>query len=1048
MIGIPDRDYAAIRFEAFASEVLAPAILRPAGEPVVEVHQTAERLSPKEAGRAAYRPVAPGFRWGPVWSSAWFRIRGSVPVNPPAGEWALQFSSGTEAQLFRDGQPLQGFDDNRRLFRLGESFRPGAPFELLVEAACNMPLGVSTFWWDDPELVRRWQEERPGRYEGCSLVDLDRDVWDFHLQYEFARRLALALPEESARARELLQGLRQVTNLIPAGQVAAALKSARPILERLLEGAPHPSTQCVAVGHAHLDTAWLWTLAETRRKIVRSWSNALELMERFPGFRFAASQAQQYAFCKQDAPELFARIRARVAEGRFEAVGAMWVESDGHGPSGESLIRQIVHGVTFFRREFGADARQTVLFLPDTFGFPASLPQIMRLSGLETFVTDKMAWSERHEFPHVTFLWRGIDGTETLTHLTPGSNYNAPLQPQDLLKGEHRLLQKDRDPVAPQRAFLGRWLQPFGYGDGGGGPTEEIIRRSELAARVEGLPQVEAGRIDQFCASLHEARREAGADRELDLPVFDGELYLEQHRGTLTSQAWLKQANARAQTLLKSVEALLAAAPLGATVEQRASLDRLWKQVLLHQFHDILPGTSIQAVYDDARAAFATIEGDLERLLREAAVAAVGPAEEESFLVFNSTSHPRPAVVDLGSGPVYLAGLPALGGRVVRGQESEAPPPDQIVQVTDRSLQNGRLCVTLDDAGRVACLTRDGEQEPLNASDAAGSLLPLNQLVLYEDRPRRWDAWNLDFDYTEKGTLLEQPAISIKLLESGPLRGVIEVVQEFSRSTIHQRYLLTAGSPRLEIESRVVWNEERMLLRVLNPVNVRARHWTSGIQFGHLVRSAHRNTSVEQARFEVPGHRWMDLSQPGIGLAVLDDGKLGRSCDGNLLGLSLLRSATFPDETAERGEHRFRYALLPHEGDFRRAEVARQADELAEPPLVIPLAGGAGGAPPGKLAPFELTVEAGHDAEIACFKPAEDGVGLIMRLVERSGGVTACELRWNLPAATVRSVNLLEELNQREIEHDPVGRRTRFRLRPFEILTLRLLPEAAGPSSP
>ncbi|MFH0944990.1 MAG: hypothetical protein V2A76_07310, partial [Planctomycetota bacterium] len=487
MIGIPDRDYAALRFEAFASEVLAPAILRQASEPAVQVFQTGERISPEEARTAIFQPVARGFRWGPVWSTAWFRIRGAVPGEPPAGEWALWFSSGTEAQLFLDGQPLQGFDDNRQLFRLGKRLRPGEPFEFFVEAACNRPLGVATFWWDDKELVRRWQEENPGRYEGCRLVDLDQDLSDFHLKYEFARRLALALPEGSARARELLQGLRQVTNLIPAGQAGAALKSARPILERLLEGAPHPSTHCVAVGHAHLDTAWLWPLAETRRKIVRSWSNALELMERFPTFRFAASQAQQYAFCKEDAPELFERIRARVKEGRWEPVGAMWVESDGHAPSGESLIRQILHGISFYRREFGEAAPQTVLFLPDTFGFPAALPQIMRLFCLETFVTDKMAWSERHEFPHVTFLWRGIDGTETLTHLTPGCNYNAPLQPQDLLKGEQRLLGKDRDPVAPERAFLDRWLQPFGFGDGGGGPTEEIVKRSELAARVEGL---------------------------------------------------------------------------------------------------------------------------------------------------------------------------------------------------------------------------------------------------------------------------------------------------------------------------------------------------------------------------------------------------------------------------------------------------------------------------------------------------------------------------------------------------------------------------------
>ena len=1042
MLGIPDRDYAALRFLAFADELLAAGLFRRRVRLDVSIHQTEQRVALDQARRGVFGPVAPGLRWGPAWSTAWFRIRGVRPEPASGATWALRFQSGTEALLWWRGAPCQGFDANRELCRLPPDLEPGEAFECYVEAACNMPLGISTFWWDDPELVRRWQEERPGRFEYCELVAVDGSVRDFHLKCELARRLALALPENSARSLELLCGLREIVNQFPFADSIAGIEAAGPELDRLLRGRQAQATartRCFAVGHAHLDTAWLWPIAETRRKILRSWSNALELMDRFPDFRFLASQAQQYAFCEQDAPLLFERIRARVVEGRWEAGGAMWVESDAHAPSGEALIRQIVHGVAYFRDQFGEHGRQTSLFLPDTFGFPASLPQILRLAGLTTFITDKLAWSERHEFPHVSFAWRGIDGTEVLTHLTPGSNYNAPLQPDDLLRGEQRLLEKDHSPVSPRRAFLDGWLQPFGYGDGGGGPTEEIVRRAELSARVEGLPRVEPSRVDQFCESLHEARRRAHEQQGSTLPVFDGELYLEQHRGTFTSQAWQKQANARAERHLRVAEALLSQAPEGPSSKQRELLDRLWKVVLLHQFHDILPGTSIRAVYDDARVAYQALEQDLEALLRGAALQAAGSAVAGSYLVFNPTSQVCSAVVDVGEQPVFLAALPALGGRVVHPSRLPAAKPPEAVRVSERSLENDRIAVRLDSAGRVARLSRLGAATPVNAVREDGELEPLNQLVLYADRPRRWEAWNLDFDYPEKATPLDGPADTIRVIENGPLRGVIEVRRAFSSSLIIQRYVLTAGSLRLEIETEIDWQERRTLLRTLQRVNVRARSFVSGIQFGHLERPAHRNTAYEQAGFEVPGHRWMDLSQPGLGLAVLDDGKLGRSCSGNELGLSLLRAPDFPDPDADRGRHVFRYALYPHAGDFRQAHVARQADELAEPPLLIPLSGlGALNRGSEDLAPFELELDDDRDVEVACLKPAEDGVGLILRLVERHGGRTEAVLRWKLPVSSVQPVDLLELPVERELTHAADDRVTRFSLRPFEILTLRV----------
>ncbi|MBI4879357.1 MAG: alpha-mannosidase [Planctomycetes bacterium] len=996
MIGISDRDFAALRFEAFGNEVLAPAV-HPLRAPLqVEVFQTPERVTLALAEQAAYTPVAPGFRWGPAWSTAWFKVRGQVPPEMAGWPVALRFSSGTEALLWWQGARKQGFDENRDTCLLLPCAQGGADIECLIEAACNAPLGVTMFWWHHPELMRRWSEERPGRLECCELVAVDPVLWRFREQYDFARRLALCLPESSARANELIRGLREITNLMPAADPRRGLERAAPLLEALLAGrGGAPATTCVAVGHAHIDTAWLWPIGETRRKIQRSWANVLELMERFPGLYFLASQAQHYAFCEEDAPALFARVRERVAEGRWEAGGAMWVESDANCPSGEALVRQILHGASYWRDRFGERGRQRFLYLPDTFGFPASLPQIMALAGLDTFITDKMAWCERDDFPHVTFRWRGIDGSEVLAHLTPGMNYNSSLQPEELRKGEDHIVRKDDSPIAANPLFIPRWLQPFGFGDGGGGPTAESALRAEVAAQVAGLPRVEQGRVDEFCTALHAARDAARAESGRDLAVWDGELYMEGHRGTLTTQGWLKRANARAERRLRALEALLAAAPESATARALLPrLDRLWKTVLLHQFHDILPGSSITAVYDDARAAYAHLEEELQDALASAARALAAEAGEEnaSFLVFNPCSHSRSGVARLGGRFALIEDLPALSAAFLGAANAREAEGGAAVSVGRRTLANAHLSLTLDDAGRIAELREKAAPLAVNAVFPGGALCPLNQLT----------------------------------------RGALEVLRRFRSSRIVERYVLDAGARRVEIEWRIDWREERTVLRTLNAANVRARHWTSGIQFGHLLRATHQNTSWDEARFEVPGQRWMDLSQPGLGLALFDDGKYGRSCLGNVLGLTLLRSPNFPDPTADRGEHEFRLGLMPHGGDWRAAHVPRQADELAEPPIVLPLRDAAppgapdpaGASEPTRRAPFRLAVREGGDAEIACFKPAENGAGLILRLVERHGGLTRLRLNWNLPVAA--------------LEHWPESRATAVTLSPFEILTLKI----------
>lgn len=1036
MIGISDREYAALRFEAFNDDVLRPAVYPLAVPLEVGVFQTDEPISLARARKGDYQRVERGFRWGPVWSTAWFRLQGVVPEEMEGKRLALRFSSGTEALLWQGGAPRQGFDENRELCLLAEKATAGEALDLFVEAACNMPLGISTFWWDAPELRKRWLEEKPGRLEHCELVAIDRTAQRVVNKLDFARRLALALPEGSPRSLELLRALRELVESIPSSDPTTGLAASEARLDDLLRGDERaPDTTCTAVGHAHLDTAWLWTLRETRRKALRSWANALELMERHDSFCFIASQAQQYAWCEEDSPALFERIRERVAEGRWEAAGAMWVEPDCHAPSGESLVRQILVGTRWWREHFGESARQSFLFLPDTFGFPACLPQIMRGAGLATFVTDKMAWSERNEFPWVTFRWRGLDGSEVLAHLTPGTNYNSPVQPADLLRGEQRLQRLDGGPVGEHRQYLRRWLQPFGYGDGGGGPTEETVRRAELAAHTAGLPRVELGRVDEFCAGLHAARERELTRSGRDLPAWDGELYLEQHRGTYTTHAWLKAANARAEERLRAIEALLASEGVAPDEESAARLDAAWKTVLLHQFHDILPGSSIHEVYVEARATYAKLEDELDALLEEAAARLV-PAGETALL--NPTSHRRDeAVVELGEGELRLVrDLPALG--LCALVEADVAPAYPVV-TTERLLSNGLVELELDRAGRIARLQCVGTARPVNAVGAEGALLPLNQLVLYRDRPRRWEAWNLDEDYTDVAKPLDGTAESIEVIEGGPLRGIVECRRDFGEgSTLVQRYVLRAGERRVEVETTVDWHEDRRLLRALFPTAIRASHWTCGTQFGHLERRTHKNDPWDLARFEVPGRRWMDLSQPGLGLAVLDHGIVGRSGVGGTLGVSLLRAPTFPDPEADRGENRFRYALLPHAGDWRAAGVPREADELAEPLLVVAGAADEDETAPASIRPpaFTLEVAAPGDVEVACFKPATDGRGAILRLVERHGAHSRVRIDWRVPPKALAGIDLLERPHPRELGQDGGG--TTLTLAPFEIVTLRV----------
>ena len=1046
---LPDLQYAAIRFENFVSEILLPAAF-PARAPLtVGVWQTPDRVTPDVAVGQAFAPVELGWRWGPVWSTAWFRMRGELPPSMAGKRVALRFSPGTEALLWKDGVPFQGFDPYRDLAFLWDRAPEGASVDLLVEAACNLPLGISTFWWESPEHHARWREANPGRLESAELVVVDDAVWRFAQGFDTARKLLATLAEHEPRAHELDRGLRALMARIPVRGTPAAMHAAcsslfAELAALLMGRGPASAITCDAVGHAHIDTAWLWPIAETKRKCLRTFANVLRLQERHPHFHFLCSQAQQYAWVEETSPELFAQIAARVAEGRWEAAGAMWIEPDCTCPSGESFVRQILHGCAWWKSRFGDAAPQRFLYLPDTFGFPASLPQIMAQAGIDTFITNKMSWCESNRFPNVTFRWRGLDGTEVLSHLTPGHNYNSAIEPREFQHGVRTLTELDG-------ARIPAYLQPYGFGDGGGGPTAEQIERANVGARCEGLPRVEQKSVHAFCDDLHAAWRRLQHSGQ-DVRVWDGELYLELHRGTYTSQAWIKEANRRAEGMLRLAEVLACmragcTGDAGAAEAVRASLDATWKTVLLNQFHDILPGSSIREVYDDARAQMDQVRRDAVRAVGEGmrwlagAVAADGGGDGDArIVVLNPASTAQTGTIATEDGAVHCVDVPAMGVRVIDPAARPTIAAGHAVRTEgDRTIANGFVSLTVDDEGRIAELRRaDGTLA--NAVDAHGTPEPMNQLVTYVDRPRRWEAWDIDRDYQEQATRVMGRAERITVSSRGPVVGEIAVERPIGRaSRIVQRYRLTAGCPRVDIVTDVDWNEEQVLLRTLFPCAVRARRATFGIQFGHVERATHDNTSWERAQFEVPGHNWMDLSQPGLGVAVLDDGKFGRSARHGVLGLSLLKAPNFPDPTADRGRHRFTYSVMVHEGCWRSAGVDAQAEQLNHPLVGMELRGAGGGerVPDGWQGVGVACAGAGH-LEVTALKPSEEPGGVALRVVEVRGGAGTGEVRWGFPVADVVPTDLFERtVALAGFEHDAAAGITRFAVRPFGIVTLR-----------
>ncbi|MHA6757145.1 alpha-mannosidase [Streptacidiphilus sp. PAMC 29251] len=947
--------------------------------------------------------------------------RRSHPVN------ALDLGFGTTAPGFsaeglvyrRDGTAVKALHPRSTHLPIGAPVRGGAQFVYYVEAAANpvvmhtgpgtlsfgpTPLGDRAAWLHDPDAS---PSEPLYRLRRMDLAVFDATVFELIQDLDVLGQLMHELPAGTTRRWQLLQAVEHALDAVDLQDVSGTAAAARATLAPALAApASARAHRISAIGHAHIDSAWLWPLRESVRKVARTISNVTQLMDDHPNFKFAMSQAQQLAWLKQHRPEVYARVQEKVATGQFLPTGSLWVEPDTNITGGESLARQFVHGKRFYLEEFGIETDD--MWLPDTFGYNAALPQVMKLAGVRWFLTQKISWNTTNKFPHHTFWWEGIDGTSIFSHFPPVDTYNSELSGAEIAHSERNFQDKAR---------TNRSMVPFGYGDGGGGPTREMLARAARLADLEGSAKVVVESPGEFFTAAH-------ADYP-DAPVWVGELYLEFHRGTLTSQLATKQGNRRSEHLLREAElwSATAAANLGANRPGAPypyeALDRLWKTVLLHQFHDILPGTSIAWVHREAEETYAAVIGELEQLVDDAQRALAGPpGADGSTIVFNAAPHTRGGVPAMGAAPRCQgpsATRPArMGGGFV--------------------LDNGLVRVVVDDRGLITSaydLTADRE------ALVPGS--PANLLQLHQDFPNEWDAWDIDAFY--RNTVRDLTEVQTVQATDTAVR----IVRTFGSSRIEQTLTLDQGARRLDIDTLIDWHEREKLLKAAFPLDVRAAHSTAEIPFGHVERPTHTNTSWDAAKFEVCAHRFLHVGEPGWGAALVNDSTYGHDVtrdtrpDGGTtttVRLSLLRASRFPDPEADQGRHRLRYGLLIGV-DVPEAIEEGYRLNLAE--RIVP--GTASVAP---------LVSVDHAAVlVSAVKLADDRSGdIIVRLYESHGGRVRATLTPSFAAAAVVATDLLERPLADVSSHTVENAQIQLSLRPFQILTLRLTPAAAATARP
>lgn len=986
----------------------------------------AERATMVASDRRNWVPVSRDLVWGEQDGYYWFGGTAVIPqqgvgkrimCRVEAAFGSVMGRSDPQCLVRVNGKIRQGVDGNHREFLLTAQAKAGDSFEILIEAGTI--------------------EDRRQLGFACILQIHDLEVEDLYYDLRVPLDVARLLGEDDPRRHFILNCLNEAVDVLdlregneerfrasinPARKAAAKIYAAEDF-ERM--------PKIVATGHTHIDVAWLWRVRETRQKMARSMATALSLMEDFPDYRFMYNQCVLLDYLSQDYPEIFDRITDEVKGGRFEIEGALWLEPDVNIAGGEALVRQILYGVRYHQQTFGV--RPRMIWLPDTFGYSASLPQLMAKSGMDSFVTHKLSWNDTNRMPDETLFWQGIDGTKVVAYFLTtqpydsksiGTTYCPDLKPTHVMGTWRR---------HGQQALNSDLFLVYGHGDGGGGPTREMlhnIRRMEKG--IPGCPKVEHAHMRPFFETLV-ARMEANPER---YPVWVGELYAEFHRGTLTSVAKNKRFNRLAEIALRELETLAVFASLKGAAYPASDIRALWDIVMLNQFHDILPGSSIGAVYEDSDRDYALFFEKAGALFE---TLASGFASADGSSLLNVAGRSRGGLVtsprEISSGSklpqqrlvradgkhdyaVAVANVPALAlaglDDCVAAENAQSP-----LSVSQDRLENGSVSVRFDKAGRIVSLFDKVRQREVLKAGAVG-----NRLQAFRDMPVQFDAWDIDSDFEDQSYEIDE-LVGVEIVEEGPLRAAIRFEWRYETSTIVQIVSLEAAARQIEFDTFIDWHEHNTLLKTGFPLDINTDAVDAEIQFGHVRRASHRNTSWDRARFECSMQKWICVSEADFGAAFLNDSKYGYDAKGTDVRLTLLRSPTYPWPQADQGEHRFRYAVLLHDGD--KAVIHEAAEDFNMPLRIVE---GVKPASPGSL----LAVE-GQGMSLEAIKQSETGDGLIVRLWETTGARRDARVLLSPAISSVSTVDLLEE---HETSLDFSGGSLKLTLKPFEIVTLKL----------
>ncbi|MBN3314125.1 MA2C1 mannosidase, partial [Atractosteus spatula] len=984
----------------------------------LSVFLTPKRISFSEAVTQTFQPCKVGDSFGPTWWTCWFKVSLTIPDGWAGKEIHLRWESDGEGMVWRDGQPVQGLtkEGEKTSYILSESLREEEAHSvtLYVEVACNGLFGAGQgSMIAPPDPHRKYSVQR------AELAVFNRGVQELLTDFEMLIDVVKELGENEQRGYQALFTANEMVNLCDPSD-PSTFSAARHLAEVFFSQRNGQSQHTVhAMGHCHIDSAWLWPYEETIRKCARSWVTVIRLMEKNPEFIFTCSQAQQFEWVRKWYPGLYSQIQQFASRGQFVPVGGTWVEMDGNLPSGESMVRQFLEGQRFFRQEFGRYC--TEFWLPDTFGYSAQLPQIMQGCGIKSFLTQKLSWNLVNTFPHNTFFWEGLDGSQVLTHFPPGNSYEMKCKVEDLLNSVRNNRDKGR---ANHSAML------FGFGDGGGGPTQLMLDRLQRVSDTDGLPRVQMSTPDRLFTELQ-------ADSAL-LCTWTGELFLELHNGTYTTQAQIKLGNRQCEALLHDIEiaSSLALCRSSGFRYPAQELRELWRLLLLNQFHDVIPGSCIEMVVQDALKYYQEIRSTGAGLLQEACRGLWGvDPQGAGSMALNTLPWERTEVISLpGSGgaepKLALVQVPSIGFATVT--ESEPVCPVTVTVQADGTIlmENGILRVVVDKTGNVASLCLVKSNREAIADGFSG-----NQFVLFDDVPLYWDAWDVMDYHLQTRTPVRGVLRPAEIACSGGLRGSVKFSLRISgKSSISQEVILDAMCPYVKFHTQVDWAESHKFLKVEFPVRVRSPSATYEIQFGHLQRPTHRNTSWDWARFEVWGHKWADLSEHGFGVALLNDCKYGYSVYRNTLTLSLLRAPKAPDANADMGQHQFTYAVMPHAGSFQDSGVIQCAYNLNLPLRVFPVV--ISDPASSSWSAFSLSSPA---VILETVKQAEDQKdALLLRLFESHGSSVTVTLTTALRVKEALPCDLLERPDSAHpAVVTPSGISLSFT--PFQIVSLLLI---------